>query len=236
MMQSRIAHEQFSLSARPGYGRDVATDREDELDKDCLSYLKSIQGRFIHPLVIDIGGGNGAMSVKMAQYGAYVTLVDPILKPLHIDQYKDSCIRHISKEIEAIEEKDILGISESHKLDIVYSQRMMHYLPYCRAVEILQKLHDDYVINFCKIFLSITGLESALGENYTGQNFPIDSSSRHVIPVNTEAKHLGICEPVTLYTQEEAEQLMRESGYQNIKITKSVYGTLKVIADYTSSK
>ena len=163
MMQSRIAHEQFSFPARPGYGMDVATDREDKLDRDCLNYLKSIQSRFIHPLVIDIGGGNGAMSVKMAQHGAYVTLIDPILNPLHISRDKYSCIRHVSKEIEAIEEKDILGINENHKLDIIYSQRMLHYLPYYRAVAVLQRLHDDYVVNFCKIFLSITGIESALG-------------------------------------------------------------------------
>lgn len=225
-----IEKENFSLLANEGYGADIATDREDDLDRACLAQVERLFAAKGVVLALDIGGGHGSMSVKMADRGALVTLVDPIPHPIHVLNRASPNIRHAAKKIQELAPPDILGF-DGRKLDIIYGQRCLHYLPYAEALATLQKLRGEYAAPRCGIFLSFSSLDCALAKSgYAGRDFPVTSPQRHCVPQNEEAAYLGICHPMTLYRKEEVAQLLSEAGFGNIDITQSAYGNFKALA------
>lgn len=215
----------------------VSTDREDDLDKQCLTCVKNIvaaKGGAAPTLVLDVGGGLGAMAVKMADLGAKVALIDPIEHPTHVWERQDLShrIRHTPKKIEEANANEILSGHENGKLDVIYAQRVFHYLPYGLALSTLKNLREKYASKNCKLYISLTDIESAMGNTgYAGSQHPVDSPQRHALLLNDEAKHLGITHPMTLYRREEVDHLLKEAGFKNITITRSDYGTFKAVAE-----
>lgn len=231
-----IEGEKFSLPANRGFGMDVATDREDDLDRACLAHVQTIvdsKAGAAPTLVMDVGGGNGFMSVKMANAGATVTLVDPIESPVHVANAASPHIRHVPKIVQHIAKSDVLGFDDANKVDIVYAQKSFHYMPYSDALKTLRLVRENYASRQCKLFISLSAVDCALGLGYEEKvgHLPITSDGRHIVPENQDAAHLGISHPMTLYRETEVRQLLEEAGFKNISITKSDYGTFKAIAE-----
>ncbi len=226
-----IEKEKFSLSAHTGFGKDVATDREDDLDRACLQsiiHLVSRRADATPTLVLDVGGANGSMSVKMANRSAVVTMIDPISHPLHIANCPLPNIRHVAKKIQDIDEQDILCL-KGNKLDIIYAQKVFHYMPYVEALETLKRLRKKFGSEDCRLFISLSSLDCPLGTfGYAGRGHHLHE--RYAIPLNDEAAHLGISHPMTLYRREEVELLLKAAGFKNIEVTESEYGTFKASA------
>src|SRR5690349_17256430 len=59
-----------------GYGVDVASQRRDELDDECLEYIGVRTKAGLETRAVDLGGGCGAHSMRMGEAGAEVTMID----------------------------------------------------------------------------------------------------------------------------------------------------------------
>lgn len=228
---------EYTLLAAPGFGFDVCSVVEDTLDRDCLSAVERLQGikAGAAPVVaLDIGGGHGAMSVKMAERGALVTLCDPIEQPLHLLEAPKAVrqrIHHARKPLGALECSDVRGCGEGHRVDIIYSQRMLHYLTYDELKSALTKCREQYAARNCKLFLSVTGVESALGDEHPGNPYPLGDTRRHAMLEGPVSLNDQILHPVTFYRPEEFKALLEACGFKNVQISVSERGTIKAEAE-----
>ena len=103
-------------------------------------------------------------------------------------------------------------------------QRTLHYLPYNKAFETLKFLRTAVQD---KLFISVTGMDSAVGENYVGKNLPL--SERFMKLESAEADIFQIQAPICLYRQEEFISLLETAGWKVEDIWQSAFGNLKAV-------
>lgn len=216
----------FSVSNEPyksfsGFGVDVAIKRTDDLDKKMLEHLR-LKNK---SRVLDLGSGAGGQSVRMVEVGAVVTAVD-------VYDFSSEFAEHrLNKKIDTETLKficgDIIQLSElisNETFTDVSIQRTLHYLPYQQALDLLKFLRT---IVSDKLFISVTGMDSAVGENYAGRKIPIESRFVKLEPV--EADIFQIQAPVCLYREEEFKVLLESSGWKVEKLWQSAFGNLKAV-------
>ena len=78
-----------------------------------------------------------------------------------------------------------------------------------------------------KLFISVTGMDSAVGENYSGKNLPIVDRFVRLEPA--EADIFQIQAPVCLYKKEEFIDLLKKAGWEVEDVWQSAFGNLKAV-------
>ena len=78
-----------------------------------------------------------------------------------------------------------------------------------------------------KLFISVTGLDTAIGENYAGKDLPLES--RFLKLDQAEADMFQIQAPVCLYRQDEFVALLEKSGWKIEEIWLSTFGNIKAV-------
>ncbi len=218
-MKSHFLNEPYK--SYNGFGVDVAIKRTDDLDKRMLEHLRGKD----KPKVLDLGSGAGGQSVRMVGIGATVLAID-------VYDFSEEFSEHRFKgNITEDDMKFICGdISDLSKLivgknfDDVSIQRTLHYLRYNQALELLTFLRT---VVADKLFVSVTGMDSAVGENYAGKNLRIEE--RFVKLESAEADIFQIQAPVCLYRQEEFVVLLETAGWKVEVIWQSAFGNLKAM-------
>lgn len=207
-----------------GFGVDISEKRIDDLDKKVIKYLKekpSIK-------VLNLGGGQAEKFLSALDF----TFIDNFTT-IDIfdfsDFYKEWGIkRNFSKEKFRFIQGDFRHLkkllSENEKFDVVIAQRALHYLTFLEAktlISFLEKIIHD------KIFFSVSGLFSALGENYLGRN--VDLKERFFPLEKTKAEIFQIHKPVCLYQPEEIEKMLEGTEWKIEDLRVSDFGNIKVI-------
>jgi len=220
-------YNDLSTGHLDGFGIDISTQRADDLDNKLLELIKENEDNALN--ILDLGCGKGGQTVRMAALGCEVTAVD--VQDLGADIY-EACERlSVPKNRITFIGHDIRNTGtylKSH-YNYIYSQRTLHYLCYDDAVVLLNTVREYLVNGFpSKLFLSVSGLHSELGNGYTGKNINIAS---RFCPLSDEIgeKH-KIHLPVCLYTLEELAALLTACGYKVEKIYASPFGNIKAIA------
>jgi len=204
-----------------GFGVDVAERRTDDIDKKILEHLRGKS----EPRVLDLGSGAGGQSFRMVEAGAFVTAIDIYDFSNEFAEYRKS--QNVDEERLKFIYGDITKISEyltSEKFTDVSMQRTLHYLPYLEAVELLTFLRT---IVSDKLFISVTGMNSAVGDNYGGREVAIESRFIKLEPV--EADIFQILAPVCLYTEDEFVTLLKKTGWEVEEVWQSAFGNIKAI-------
>ncbi len=203
------------------YGVDVAITRTDDLDKVMLSEIE----HWLAPKILDIGSGAGGQAIRLAKKGAIVTAVDicdfnnEISSLMINNSLASESITFIQANI-----IDIISGFETNSFNAAYLQRMLHYLPYQEAKTVLTELRR--IVNG-KLYLSITGLHSDIGRDYDDKNKSI--TERFCYLSELDSKTFSINQPLCLYTEPEAKELLIASGWQIEKVWVSAFGNIKVI-------
>ncbi len=204
-----------------GFGVDVAVQRADDLDKKILSYIKN--GEDLS--VLELGCGAGGQSIRMALAGAKIIAIDIID---FADKFNELVkVHNLNEESLKFRQGDIRNISEivcNHKFDIACLQRVIHYLTYQEALTLLGEL--CLLINK-KLFISVSGINSDIGINY--QHKENDISERYCYLDSERAELFNIKQPLCLYTKEEFQSLLEESGWRVEEIWVSAFGNIKAI-------
>ena len=216
----------FSVSSEPyksysGFGVDVAIKRTDDLDKRMLEHLRGKD----KPKVLDLGSGAGGQSVRMVEVGALVLAIDVYDFSAEFAEYRvehgwsEEVLKFISADI-----SDLPNVLDDKKFADASMQRTLHYLPYNKAFETLKFLRTAVQD---KLFISVTGMDSAVGENYVGKNLPL--SERFMKLESAEADIFQIQAPICLYRQEEFISLLETAGWKVEDIWQSAFGNLKAV-------
>lgn len=221
-------YNDVSASALEGFGIDIATQRADDLDNELLGLIKTNRNTPLH--ILDLGCGKGGQALRMAAYAhCHVTAVDvqdmcnDIYTACESLQIPDSRIGFVKSDIRHT------GNYLNKGYHYIYSQRAIHYLPYNDAAVLLNALRGNLVKEFSsKLFISVSGLHSELGNGYTHNDKCIDE--RFCILNQPMMDKHKILLPVCLYTAEELTSLLTACNYIVEKIYASQFGNIKAIA------
>ena len=217
------------LPTEDGHGVDISSQRQDELDIRSCQVIRErvVAGGEVH--VVDLGCGFGAHSIRMAEAGALVTMVD--LSPEAVDFFKKAIehgviasgsVRFIQKDFRDIADSDL-----PEKIDVLYSQRAIHYLPYKEAGLVLSRLSHRMAGNGA-VFISAAGFDTEYGKTYPDRDKPVEERFAFVAE-DMQKKH-GITHKLVTYKEEDMARLLETSGFRDIKVTQSDFGNIKAMA------
>ena len=111
--------------------------------------------------------------------------------------------------------------------DIIFIQRGLCRLPYEAAREAIRNLLRKLKIGG-KLYVSILGLHSELGQGYAAANLPVEQ--RHVPLAPALAEKYGIDGPVCLYSERNLFILLLEAGASVLRTMSTTYGNVKGVA------
>lgn len=205
-----------------GRGSDISSQREDALESMALDWMRALLQEKLRPNALDLGCGLGAVSLKLSKLGIHSDAVD-LLPPSEL------CSDAISKNLITWHEKSASDfLKDSNKSwTLIIAQRFLHYLPWKDAQLLLSELSKKAAPK-AKIILTVSGLNSELGDNYLHKAWPVQD---RFCPLSDEMqeKH-GINQAVCLYTAAEAVSLLTQSQWKAIHFGVSDFGNIKIIA------
>lgn len=214
-------------AAAGGRGLDISRLHLDALDQACCDHINLRSGQPTR--AVDLGGGSGAQSIRMAICGADVMLID-------ID---DSASAHFSRaQSEGIVAKGRLSILKKDftalrardiplPFDVLYSQRAIHFLPYRQARTCLTLMFRQMATDGA-VFISAAGIGTEFGQSHPDRNKPIQQRFS-ALPADMQAKY-KTTQKIAVYSEQDMTLLLQESGFRNIRIIPSDFGNIKAIA------
>ena len=217
-----------------GFGLDVACARADELDDLCAKFVAELFGQTgIAPLVLDVGCGAFGQSMRLCAAGAVVTAVD--INPRLLSTYSNFTSQMLKDRITFIcdDVRSMAFEGTNSAFDVIYSQRMLHYLKWNDALALLKKLTTASRPN-ARFFCSVSGLQSELGLGYTDASLAVTDRFCMVAP-DTAHRH-QIFEPLCLYTMNEFNQLVKRADLRVVRVWQSPFGNIKAICETSHGK
>jgi trans-aconitate methyltransferase len=204
--------------AGQGRGVDISHQRQDELDIACLDFIRALVKKGETVSALDLGGGFGAHSLRMAEAGAAVTMIDSG------DSFDPgvSGVKFLKKDFRAVTSEDA-----PENFHVLYSQRAIHYIPYNEALGLLKRLVSRMAPGGC-VFISAAGFDTEYGKTYPHRDKPVEQRFAPVLP-DMAAKH-DICQPVVTYAEDDMKRLLEEAGLGDVKISVSAFGNIKATA------
>lgn len=210
-----------------GYGTQVRTERMDMLDASALEFISSRRA----PIAVDLGCGEGEQAIAMALAGAYVAAIDLFdfagrIRRRAIAQGVPAgavCFRRA----DAADSRRLLRRSVPAP-DVLYCQRMLHYLPYEVACKALGAFREGMEPG-SRLYLGLSGIRSELGRGYSHGGRPVQRRFCALAPC-VGAMH-RIAMPICLYGLDDAYRLVRAAGFSVLSAQASAFGNLKLVAE-----
>lgn len=204
------------------HGADISIQRMDDLDKKCISLCLSLDKG---STAIDLGCGLGIQGVRFALLGLDAFLIDFLDISETIESIKTllkiNNIHFINKDLRTIKESEIPSA-----IDLLYSQRFIHYLEYNDAKKLI-KMFANKMQPKARAYFSASGMKTELSKKYKHKDNKINARF-HKLDVDMAEKH-DIKESVCLYHESEFESLFLENGFKTINLWSSEFGNVKGI-------
>lgn len=222
-MKSPLSKKDHRYKTISGYGVDVSSVRIDDLDRKILFHIKHKSDA----KVLDLGCGWGGQSVRMAKAGAEVVAVDLVDLTDHFADLRAS-------EQPALEKLDFIQADigclreslSSAKFTDAYANRTLHYLDYKKTLETLKYLRE---ITSDRLYVSVSGISSALGDYYPTKNRALAERFAHL---EREAQEtFQLLKPICLYSEVEFAGLLAASGWRALELYESAFGNLKAVCE-----
>lgn len=194
------------------FGHSISIERLDRLDQMALHWLKGQKDSS----VMDLCCGEGGLTKNLAEVCDLVVGVD--INP------PDFVLSNV--HIVAIDIRD-LNLPKEIKFSAITWQRAIHYLSYKEAENILKKALD-WICPNGKLFISASGINSELGNDYPGKEQPVQNRM-DFLSENMQNKH-DIQVKVCLYTMPEFLNLLMDTGWEPTEYFVSEFGNLKCVA------
>ncbi|MCK4945392.1 MAG: class I SAM-dependent methyltransferase [Alphaproteobacteria bacterium] len=228
-----ISLNQYGDKFKPtkdGHGVDIASQRQDELDIKSVAYVRERLASGHKVKAVDLGGGFGTHSINLAEAGAQVTMVDladtalgNFNKAIAEKRVASEDLKFIQKDFSALSDADDIPKS----IDLLYSQRALHYLPYQEAKKVLS-LMFSHMTKGGEVFISMAGYDTEYGKTYPDRDKKVEDRYNFVTP-DMQEKH-GITHKIVTYTEQELEKLLKSVGYTDVNVTRSAFGNIKATA------
>jgi len=205
-----------------------------DLLQTCSDELERLALEEVHKRRPALGGvsalvlpvGRGELAIEMARLGCRVTGCDnnafeQELRGRALSAGKADAISFVVGSLEALP-TDLGG-----PYDIIYLRRGLCTLPYAAARQALKQLIPRLRIGG-KLYLSVLGLHSELGERYPGSDQVIEDRLCNLDP--GMATKYGIHQPVCLYTERNLFMLLLETGASVLRTFTTTHGSVKGVA------
>lgn len=207
-----------------GYGIDIASQRADDLDNLAIAHITSEIKTRRPVFALDVGCGRGGQSARMSKAGACVVALDAndYRSFVQDSMRRENDLGGLVFHCAAVEDEPELGT-----FDVILSQRMLHYLPNGAAQKALAWFFR--IANpSARLFVSASGLDSELGDQYPARHEPV--ASRFALLAPSMADKHAIHLPVCLYRPEELTELVAASGWTPERTFTSAFGNVKLVA------
>lgn len=204
---------------RFGFGHDISSVRQDDLDKAALSF-SGTGGR--HLSAMDLCCGSGTVGLQMMTQGHKVTLWDRTLSLPHRKMTDTHKLELIEADV-----RDSSIIPRFAPYSVIICQRAIHYFPFPEAEKILFRI-KEWMDSEGKLFLSASGLSTELSEGYLHTTASVQERFS-MLSTTMQEKH-GIREPVCLYSLEDLKNILNLTGFAVENIWLSEFGNVKAVA------
>lgn len=210
-----------------GYGTQVRSARQDPLDIGSVKFATEL----FRPVAVDLGCGEGEQAIAMALAGARVAAID------HLNFAGLVRRRSMARglPIGAIQFWREDAANADHLLrrglpapDVLYCQRMLHYLPYSRAHGVLMAFRGRMKPG-SRLYLGLSGIRSELGIAYSHRRRPVHL--RFCLLAPSAAQAHKITRPICLYELADAVRLAHTAGFRVLSAETSTFGNLKIVAE-----
>lgn len=199
----------------------------DELERYALEECVKRQRLEHRVSVLVIPAGHCELAIKFARLGATVTVAD------HPDRQQETQGRILASGLgdqirfQAATLDSLPDDLDGQPFDIIVIRRGLCGQTYASARQITRQLLLRLRIGG-KLFISILGLHSELGQGYVGAESPIE---QRFSPLSPElVKKYGIRGEVCLYTERNLFLLLLEAGASVLRTLTTTYGNVKGIA------
>lgn len=177
--------------------------------------------------VLIIPAGRCGLAIKFARLGATVTIGDvPAVQREAENRILAAGLRDDISFVPC-ELTDLPVEPPGEPYDIIVLRRGLCSMPYEQARGIVRQLLLKLKIGG-KLYISILGLHSELGDGYPGGELPIDQRFAPLSPALAEK--YGIERPVCLYTERNLFMLLLEAGASVLRTLTTTYGNVKGVA------
>jgi SAM-dependent methyltransferase len=205
------------------HGPDIASQRMDDLDAACIEWAIAYGPSKLK--AVDIGCGRGIQALRLASLGASVLAVDlsdlsPFASGANTLLGRDA-ITYFSGDV-----RELPPSAVPTPLQLIYSQRFIHYLRHEEACELLLRL-QAVLSEDGRLFLSASGIDSELGDGYAHRDRGVENRFSVLSPEQQAKVH--ITEPICMYRQEELAKLAESVGFRTIRVWSSAFGNIKGI-------
>lgn len=179
------------------------------------------------PSCLVIPAARGNLSSELARLGGVVVAADTA------DTRQDIIGRALSaglKDEVIYTEADFSSLPDhfpEEPFDIIFCRRGLNFLPYREAKERLRQLISHLKIGG-KIYLSLLGLHSELGDGYRGVDNFVQDRFTPLAPL--QAKKYGTDSPLCLYSERDLFLLLMEAGGGVLRTFTTTYGNVKGVA------
>jgi methyltransferase family protein len=207
-----------------GRGGEIGAQRFDELDRRCLTYALSVR----EGSALDLGAGHGLQSLRLALADLPTTAID--IQDL-ASRYESltATVAGIRLGFVRRDLKDLSPEDVPERLNVVYSQRTLHYLRFHDAVRVLRALASK-LLPTARFFISVSGINSPLGEGYSAAKTPLGARFGEL---ETSMGNLhGIQEPVCLYSEDDMALLASAADLKVQEIWSSDFKNIKGIFSF----
>lgn len=177
--------------------------------------------------VLVMPAGHCQLGVKFARLGAQVTVAD------NADMQREIEGRILAAGLldnVSFATCSLRTLPESlpgEPFDIIVVRRGICRMPYDEARQVIRQLLLKLKIGG-KLYLSVLGLKSELGDGYPAAELPMEERFTHLAPA-LEKKY-GITDPVCLYTERNLFMLLLETGASVLRTLTTTYGNVKGVA------
>jgi SAM-dependent methyltransferase len=167
------------------------------------------------------------MAIKFARLGAHVTVADT---PNHQQDVEGRVLAAGLRDEISFTPCDFPSVPEEFAdgpFDIIVIRRGLCFMPYDEARKVVRLLLHKLKIGG-KLYISVLGLHSELGDGYAGGDLTIDQRFSELSPAL--AGKYEIRQPVCLYTERNLFMLLLEAGASVLRTLTTTYGNVKGIA------
>ncbi len=163
----------------------------------------------------------------MASLGAHVLMID--LVNVAKDNF-NAAVAAGAKGTLSFLQKDFGKLKETDVpdgLDILYSQRALHYLRYKDAAKCLKMIFGKMATGGAA-FISVAGMGCEFGTSYPDRAKPVQRRFNKLAP-DMQAKY-NTQHKLVLYTEAETRVLLEDAGFSGITFIPSNFGNIRACA------